>query len=363
MEFKESSKPKKSIFNTFLAKRSTKVEPHLLDDRNGTTSYDEYLHEQQSTSTSHDQHPLQTSVSANSTPIKRLYKIGKLNRLWHCHGSNLSLNSNHSIPSHFLRKTSNSTKKRISTTKDRHSHPIANTQHHDNVFFMVDTTLNDDQIKRAKNQCHLNGTINNNNNNINNKCNHNQNHNQKVHQQKLTLVNQYENGIPKQSGLSKSQEQIIVNDIDENILCDDSSKQRSPTSKSHDGNFSCSRDDLDYPEGHSIAMSACRSRLREKLLPPGYKHKALIQAQQQQQQQQHLSFTNASSNDKKGRPPNEQRNARSFSCDILSNAKRSGRTESLAKNTLMAAQLINLIPTEVARERYILCIYIISFND
>lgn len=338
MELKETPKPKKSIFNAFLAKRSTKVEPHSFDERNGTRfNIDNILHEQ---SSSHDQRPLQTSVSANSTPIKRLYKIGKLNRLWHCHGSNLSLTSNHSIPSHFLRKTSHSTKKRIANTKDRHSHPISST--HD-VFYVTDNSSNDDLIKRSKslnpnqNQNHSNSTIVNHNNSLS------------MHQN--FSIEQFDNDIPKM-GLSKSQEQIIVNDIDENTLCD--SKQRSPTSKSHDGNFSWNRDELDYPKGHSIAMSACRSRLREKLLPPGYINK-IQQTNEKQisnEQQQNSSFSNISNNKGDRSSATEQRNARSYSCDILQNAKRSGRAESLAKNSLMAAQLINLIPTEVARERY-----------
>lgn len=349
MELKETTKPKKSIFNAFLAKRSTKVEPHSVEERNGTRfNIDEILHEQ---SSSHHQHPLQTSVSANSTPIKRLYKIGKLNRLWHCHGSNLSLTSNHSIPSHFLRKTSHNTNKRIANTKDRHSHPISSTH---NVFYATDnSSSNDDSIKRSKShnpnqkQNHTNAaTVNNNTLSMH--------HNRSIEQ--------FDNDIPK-LGVSKSQEQIIVNDIDENFLCD-SSKQRSPSSKSHDGNFPWNRNELDYPEGHSIAMSACRSRLREKLLPPGYVHK-IQQANEQfsNEQQQNSSFSNISNNNNKGDRSSamEQPNARSYSCDIQQNAKRSGRAESLAKNSLMAAQLINLIPTEVARERYCDLVFIEHF--
>lgn len=345
MELKETPKPKKSIFNAFLAKRSTKVEPHSFDERNGTSfNIDEILHEQ---SSSHVQHPLQTSVSANSTPIKRLYKIGKLNRLWHCHGSNLSLTSNHSIPSHFLRKTSHSTKKRIANTKDRHSHPISST--HD-VFYVTDNSSNNDLIKRSKS---LNPNPNQNQNQNRNHSNATVNNSLSMHHN--VSIEQFDNDIPKR-GLSKSQEQIIVNDIDENTLFD-SSKQRSPTSKSHDGNFTWNPDELDYPIVHSIAMSACRSRLREKLLPPGYMHK-IQQANEQSSNEQQQNSSNITNNNKGDRSSGtEQRNTRSFSCDILHSAKRSGRAESLAKNSLMAAQLINLIPTEVARERCV-CVYV-----
>lgn len=332
MELKETLKPKKSIFNAFLAKRSTKVEPHSFDERNGKRfNIDDILHEQ---SSSHDHHyPLQTSVSANSTPIKRLYKIGKLNRLWHCHGSNISLTSNHSISSHFLRKTSHSTKKRIANTKDRRSHPISST--HDVMNYNTDNSSNVDSIKRSKS---LNPNPKSHQNDSNAPVNNSllMNHN--------LSIEQFDTDIPN-LGLSKSQEEIIVNDIDENILCE-SSKQRSPTSKSHDGHFSWNRDELDYPKGHSIAMSACRSRLREKLLPPGYMH------QIQQSNEQYSNHQEQQQNKGDRLSAIEQRNTRSYSCDILQNAKRNGKAESLAKNSLMAAQLINLIPTEVARERY-----------
>lgn len=344
MDFKDKSK--KSILNTLLLKRSTKIEPHpSSDDQNddGQTSSDMDQY-RPLCSAAHDSNPFQTSMSANSTPIKRLHKIGRLNRLWHCHSSNQSLTSNHSAPSYFLRKISTSTKKKIRNKSDRHSHPISNTQTtlpdahntYDMFYATDDNYIDSDQFDdrpkdSSQKQCvrfHANANGG--------------------HSISRSISNERFNGGRPMPCLvtSKSTEQIIVNDIDESVLCD-SSHQQSPTSKSHDGNFTSSRDESEFPVGHSIAMSACRSRLRERLLPPAYVNR---QMQQSNEQHQHFSFPDIV--EKSARQPVEHRNSRSISCDLLANAKRTGKTESLAKNSLMAAQLINLIPTEVARERY-----------
>lgn len=339
MDLKENSKPKKSILNTLLLKRSTKVEPHPSRFDEHQHDYDDEIAHNVSFEdhpyrplTSHDQqNPFQTSVSANSTPIKRLHKIGRLNKLWHCHSSNQSLTSNHSAPSYFLRKISTSTKKKIRNKNDRHSHPISNAnvipdENPYKTFYEVSDYIDADTDvlnKSHKNNVrfHSNGGLN----------------------VARSISNERYNG----GVVSKSQEQIIVNDIDEIIVCN-SSKQQSPTSKSHDGNFAFNREDSDFPAGHSIAMSACRSRLRERLLPPGYANRII----QSPNDQQHYSFPNIVESSSKPTSTTEHKNSRSISCDLLSNAKRTGKTESLAKNSLMAAQLINLIPTEVARERY-----------
>lgn len=337
MDFKENSKSKRSIFNQILSKRSTKVEPqpsfHDQNDDAHHSSTENHPYHQ--LSSAHEQNPFQTSASASSTPIKRLH-IGRLNRLWHCHSSTQSLTSNHSAPSNFIRKISTSTKKKIRNTNDRHSHPISNINalpktHVYDGYYLQTNCIEADPTDRNCVQFHSNGGAN---------------VPRSISTERICGNN---SGGCGGAGfvMSKSQEQIIVNDIDEIIVCD-SSKQQSPTSKSHDGNFTYNREDSDFPD--SIAMSACRSRLRERLLPPGYAK----QASHSSTEQQHYSFPNIV--DKNSRPSSEQhRNSRSISCDLASNAKsshRSGRTESLAKNSLMAAQLINLIPTEVARERY-----------
>lgn len=371
MDFKDNSnKPKKSILNTLLLKRSTKVEPHP----SSSSSYDNEHNDSDQKNSTYDDHPyrllssncqpnlFQTSVSASSTPIKRLHKIGKLNRLWHCHSSTQSLSSNHSAPSHFLRQINTSTKKKIRNKNDRHSHPIScqnvitdDDEQAYNAFFNVDDNIDSDHID----------DIGQSPSNKNTNVRFNSNNGRLIVPRSISNERFSSDDNSCVSKItSKSQEQIIVNDVDESVVCDFSQK-RSPTSKSHDGNFTFNRyDDFDFPAGHSIAMSACRSRLRERLLPPGHanhrtqssneqqQQQRRKQQQQQQNEQQHCSFPDIvekSSNS----TSSEHRNSRSISCDLITNAKRTGKTESLAKNSLMAAQLINLnlIPTEVARER------------
>lgn len=393
MDFKDSnSKSKKSILNTILLKRSTKIEPHPSFDNNqldsdefahssnSNTDTNRLYHRQYSSATCHERsnNPFQTSVSAGSTPIKRLHKIGRLNRLWHCHSSTQSLTSNHSAPSYFLRKISANAKKKIRSKTDRHSHPISHTNTLDDthesygIFYDTDNSntthidyanpIDDNKSKELPAAT---------NRNVANSVRFHSNNNGGIYIPRSISTERLDDNSVTILNLitSKSQEQIIVNDIDESVLCD-SSTQQSPTSKSHDGNFSSSRDEMVFPiAGHSIAMSACRSRLRERLLPPGYVNRNATQSNEEQhqnyhhhqhhrsqtqqphQQQQHFSFPDIAG--RSSCSSNEHRNSRSISCDLLANAKRTGRTESLAKNSLMAAQLINLIPTEVARERYI----------
>lgn len=341
MELKEIPKPKRSIIDTILLKRSTKITPHpVADTKSGNSSLDDArrLHPSSSTSIAAitQTNPFQCSSSASSTPVKRLYKATRLNKLWQCHGSSLSLASNHSAPSNFLRKTSENVKRKIRNTVDRHSHPIACT----------------DPQSSDTSQCCEYCTENNNISAIDRNgmlavhddmaAQHWAGHSMVSGSSVPRSISkeQFVDSIPNGKVIgSKSQEQIIVNDIDESVVAD-WGKQRSPTSKSHDGNFQSSRIEPTYPYTNSIAMSACRSRLREKLLPPGFNlaecstsHSAMAAAPYSANATEHT------------------KHSRSFSCDTLQNAKRSGRTESLAKHSLMAAQLINLIPTEVARER------------
>ncbi len=91
----------------------------------------------------------------------------------------------------------------------------------------------------------------------------------------------------------------------------------------------------------SIAMSACRSRLRQKLLPPGISIDLASN-------EQHFSSPNISE-----KPSTEpQPRNRSISYDILTGRPSSSSADSLAKQSLIAAQLLHLIPVERARERY-----------
>lgn len=94
---------------------------------------------------------------------------------------------------------------------------------------------------------------------------------------------------------------------------------------------------IQFTEIHnSIAMSACRSRLREKILGNAV----------HQQESQHSSSPNVSTVNSISLEPPPDPN-RSLSYDGLVPAS----TNSLAKQSLIAAQLLNLIPTEKARER------------
>lgn len=90
----------------------------------------------------------------------------------------------------------------------------------------------------------------------------------------------------------------------------------------------------------SIAMSACRSRLRQKLLPPGISIDLASN-------DQHFSSPNIS--EKASAEP--KANNRSMSYDVLTGRPRTASADSLAKQSLIAAQLLHLIPVERARER------------
>lgn len=89
--------------------------------------------------------------------------------------------------------------------------------------------------------------------------------------------------------------------------------------------------------GNSIAMQACKSRLREKLLPPRLKdgnvdsrpHSAEYSYEFTEQYEVEPQRTN----------------------DSFGPQGNGGGANSLAEQTLMAAQVLNLIPTERARER------------
>lgn len=90
----------------------------------------------------------------------------------------------------------------------------------------------------------------------------------------------------------------------------------------------------------SIAMSACRSRLKQKLLPPGISIDLASN-------EQHFSSPNIS--EKPSDAP--KTNNRSMSYDVLTGRPSTASADSLAKQSLIAAQLLHLIPVERARER------------
>lgn len=138
---------------------------------------------------------------------------------------------------------------------------------------------------------------------------------------------------------------------------------------------------FDEFQAPSIAMSACRSRLRQKLMPPGgsldlplmsSSATAAAGASGSADAVQHFSSPNITSGGvrllardsvdadcdsaetesalmaatEEGVAAN-----RSLSYDVLTGVKRPASADSLAKQSLIAAQLLNLIPAERARER------------
>lgn len=114
----------------------------------------------------------------------------------------------------------------------------------------------------------------------------------------------------------------------------------------------------------SIAMSACRSRLRERLLPPSgqlARSLDLPNSPSSTATDQHFSSPNICTIPSNGSSPARDKPTaisalvtnRSLSYDVLTGVRRPASADSLAKQSLIAAQLLNLIPTERARERYV----------
>lgn len=118
----------------------------------------------------------------------------------------------------------------------------------------------------------------------------------------------------------------------------------------------------------SIAMSACRSRLRQRLLPPaGNLVRSLdLPSSPVVSSEQHFSSPNICTTGSSGSSPSRDKptplaaavsnQSRSLSYDVLTGVRRPASADSLAKQSLIAAQLLNLIPAERARERYIIII-------
>lgn len=355
MEFKESNfKPKKSILNAFLVKRSSKVEPHPTAS-NGSGAVATDYDDDHSNSVDNKRRPNpfhNTSASANSTPIKRLYNMGKLNKIWRCYYSTQSVNSNAdtSFPATSILRRKKSKEHR--NREDRHSHPIRVVNPNDRY---IDKTTG---LSSGYSDYEL-------------FCN------DKANGRIETVLDR----MPSENGGSKVFKSTVevhkyydeTNTLRElapfngssSRSGDDESSQspKSPASHSQDIFFPNRDPSMTFVAERpvqSIAMSACRSRLRQKLLPPSSSVDGGTM-----QREQNLSVPNISDKDKliDGHTSQTHRNSRSYSYDMLTNTRRTGKTESLAKNSLMAAQLINLIPTEVARERYIPFTHIHTFNS
>lgn len=104
-----------------------------------------------------------------------------------------------------------------------------------------------------------------------------------------------------------------------------------------------------------IAVSACRSRLRLKLYPPGQELPPLDAADEpgdikRATTPQHMSSPNIATQPDGMDPMQEQLGVRYMSHENMT-LQRQGSGSNLARQTLMAAHALNLIPAEKARER------------
>lgn len=104
-----------------------------------------------------------------------------------------------------------------------------------------------------------------------------------------------------------------------------------------------------------IAVSACRSRLRLKLYPPGQELPPLDAAEEpgdikRATTPQHMSSPNIATQPDGMDPMQEQLGVRYMSHENMT-LQRQGSGSNLARQTLMAAHALNLIPAEKARER------------
>jgi len=104
-----------------------------------------------------------------------------------------------------------------------------------------------------------------------------------------------------------------------------------------------------------IAVSACRSRLRLKLYPPGQELPPVQAVEEpgdikRATTPQHMSSPNIATQPDGIEPIQEQPGVRFMSHENMT-LQRQGSGSNLARQTLMAAHALNLIPTDKARER------------
>lgn len=322
---KPQVKVKKSLINSLLAKRSTKVEPHPFDDSNVSgQSYRPFTGHLES-----------QSVSANSSPMKVCRDADKA-QLWRRHNSNQHMNSIDSVSSSsFMRNKAPLSAK---NTNNRMSHPFSLCCNRFDVNSVTPPVTASGQYDVYENQENVNKSDP---DNISNG-------HYKIVSTKVDVHPPLRTPTPSDSSNDHGsispnkrlpQESIADDAIHEQ--CSDS-PSTSPTDRSPPN-----KPVFNEYQTKSIAMSACRSRFREKLLPPG----TVLNATPEQ----HLSSPNISDKAVEKTGTSGHRNSRSYSYDILvgrsGSGERPGSTDSLVKQSLMAAQVLHLIPTEKARER------------
>lgn len=361
MDKNDSGKPikvKKSLINSLLAKRSTKVEPHpsSFDDNNVSgQSYRPF------TSSGHSE--ATQSVSANSTPMKMCRSGGSggggivgsnnddktdKNQMWRRHNSSHNMNSIDSVTSSCMRPTANApnaaSKIPLATknANNRLSHPFSLCCNSFDVNSVTPPTTASAAYDAFENQENVGKST---------EPETTSNGHYKVVSTRVDVHPPIRTPTPP-SNSSLDHGNLSPTRLPNAMISDESNgsnvggNDSTPTSPPTEGSTASAKPVFAEYQTKSIAMSACRSRFREKLLPPG----TILNATPEQ----HLSSPNISDKSMEKSIVTAHRNSRSYSYDVLvgkSGVDRPGSTDSLVKQSLMAAQVLHLIPTEKARER------------
>lgn len=354
MDKNDSGKPqlkvKKSLINSLLAKRSTKVEPHpsSFDDDNNVSgqSYRQHSGHSQSANSS----PMRMCRSGGGVGIVGGSASGSVsddktdkNQLWRRHNSSHNMNSIDSVASSYMRPTANASNTSkiplaARNVNNRLSHPFSlccNSFDVNTVTPPTTATGAYDENQENRESTELDTTPNGHFKVVSTRVD--------VHPPLRTPTPpfnaSYDHGnlsptrLPNAMQSDKSNGSNFGND---SSAIAPSTECTTATAKPVFAEY----------QTKSIAMSACRSRFREKLLPPGTTLNATPE--------QHLSSPNISDKSMEKSIVTDHRNSRSYSYDVLvgkTGVERPGSTDSLVKQSLMAAQVLHLIPTEKARER------------
>ncbi|XP_068149999.1 LOW QUALITY PROTEIN: inositol polyphosphate 5-phosphatase E [Drosophila tropicalis] len=122
-------------------------------------------------------------------------------------------------------------------------------------------------------------------------------------------------------------------------------------------NLSTRSDSLHRAPIRPIAVSACRSRLRLKLYPPGKELPPLQQSSDEvvdikrATTPQHMSSPNIATQEEDGHSVEQEMPGMRFMSHENMTLQRQGSGSNLARQALVAAHALNLIPAEKARER------------
>lgn len=311
-EGKNPIKARRSLFNNFLAKRSTKVEPHPFDDEHNVSgqSYRPFTG-----------HLEAQSISANSTPIKA---CKDKNQSWRRHNSTQHMNSIDAIAS-FTNHDASVASASAKCQNNRLSHPFSLCCNNSDTNSVTHT------VNAVNGRVHAISDVDD---------------ETEVDESGQLISTQVDihSPIRTPSPVDSLSPPKCLPEVTK--ICDSSPEHE--ISLHNDSPTSIAPVFSEY-QAKSIAMSACRSRFRDKLLPPGT-------CAPSSAPEQHLSSPNITADRISDvRPVPSQSSNRSYSQGILpkSGSEKPGSADSLVKQSLMAAQVLHLIPTEKARERYL----------